>query len=382
MFSWNFGDPASGASNSSSLQNPIHTFSAPGNYQVTLTVQGPCGQTATKVYTVNTLNLNVLGTNPTCAGNNGQITATGANAAGLAVYTLQPGGTTNNTGLFSNLTAGTYTITYSDAASCSITKTISLTSPSSASWTSVNATNVSCFGGSNASINALASGGTGILNYQLLPSGATSTNGLFSNLTAGVYTVVATDASNCVLTTQVTITQPNEIVWTENNFTRNACGSNNIGYFTIKAQGGNGNFTYSIFPGNVSNTSGNFPVQQGGTYKLFAFDQSGCSLSIEKEVIEQDCCTSLFIPTAFSPNNDNRNDEFRLVNFFGSRIEKFQVYNRWGQAVFTAQHDEDRWDGKYKGMDCEIGTYFYILEYTCLSNGKKYTYKGDVSLVR
>ena len=382
VFSWNFGDPASGASNSSSQQNPLHTFSAPGNYQVTLNVQGPCGQTASKVYTVNTLNLNVLGTNPTCAGNNGQITATGANAAGLAVYTLQPGGTTNNTGLFSNLTAGTYTITYSDAASCSITKTISLTSPSSASWTSVNATNVSCFGGSNASINALASGGTGILNYQLLPSGATSTNGLFSNLTAGVYTVVATDASNCILTTQITITQPNEIVWTENNFTRNACGSNNIGYFTIKAQGGNGNFTYSIFPGNVSNTSGNFPVQQGGTYKLFAFDQSGCSLSIEKEIIEQDCCTSLFIPTAFSPNNDNRNDEFRLVNFFGSRIEKFQVYNRWGQAVFTAQHDEDRWDGKYKGMDCEIGTYFYILEYTCLSNGKKYTYKGDVSLVR
>jgi hypothetical protein len=78
--------------------------------------------------------LNVIGTNPTCSGNNGQITATGTNALGLSEYTLQPGATTNTTGLFNNLTAGTYTITYSDATSCSITKTIALISPSSATW--------------------------------------------------------------------------------------------------------------------------------------------------------------------------------------------------------------------------------------------------------
>jgi len=382
VFTWNFGDPSSGAANTSTLQNPTHTFSTPGNYVVTLTVQGPCGQTATASYPVITLNLNVIGTNPTCSGNNGQITATGTNALGLSEYTLQPGATTNTTGLFNNLTAGTYTITYSDATSCSITKTIALISPSSATWSSVTSSNVTCFGGSNGTINAMATGGIGTLSYQLLPSAINSSTGTFTNLTPGSYTVVATDGSNCVLNTLVVITQADEITWSENNFTRNACGSTNIGIFTVKAQGGTGNFTYSILPGNFNNTTGNFPVQQSGTYTIMAFDQSGCSISINKEVIEQDCCTSLFIPNAFTPNNDGKNDEFRLVNFFGSRIEVFNVYNRWGQAIFTAQHDEDRWDGKFKGMDCEAGTYFYILEYTCLSNGKKYSFKGDVSLVR
>lgn len=382
VFLWNFGDPSSGAANVSSLQNPTHTFTTPGNYLVTLIAQGPCGQTATTSYTVNTLNLNVIGTNPSCAGNNGQITATGANANGISQYNIQPGGNSNNTGSFNNLTAGTYTITFSDAVGCSITKTIALVSPSSATWSSVSVTDVTCFGGLNGSINAIATGGTGTLSYQLLPTGISNANGSFTNLVPGNYTVVAIDASSCVLNTAVNISQANEITWLENNFTRNACGEKNIGFFTVKAQGGAGNFTYSIFPPNNSNASGIFQVQQIGRYKLIASDQLGCSISIEKDIVDQDCCTQLFIPNAFTPNNDGKNDEFRLVNFFGSKIEVFKVFNRWGQSIFTAQHEEDRWDGKFKGMDCEAGTYFYMLEYTCLSNGKKYSFKGDVSLVR
>ena len=382
VFSWHFGDPSSGANNTSSLQNPTHTFTTPGNYAVTLTVQGPCGQTASTTYTVSTLNLTVIGTNPSCAGNNGQITATGTNANGLLQYAIQPGGNSNNTGSFSNLTAGTYTITFSDAIGCSITKTISLVSPSSAVWSNVTLTDVSCYGGNNGRIQASATGGLGTLSYQLLPLGLNNNNGVFTDLSAGNYTVVAIDASSCVLNTTVVINQPNEIIWLENNFTRNACGATYIGFFTLKAQGGTGGFTYSILPGTNNNASGIFQVQQSGLYKLIAIDQSGCSLSMEKEVVEQDCCTQLFIPNAFTPNNDGRNDEFRLVNFYGSRLDVFNVYNRWGQAVFSAQHDEDRWDGKFKGMACESGTYFYKLEFTCLSNGKKYTYQGEVHLAR
>ncbi|MGI9190976.1 MAG: gliding motility-associated C-terminal domain-containing protein [Chitinophagaceae bacterium] len=381
-FSWNFGDPASGAANTSSAQNPNHTFTTPGIYTITLTVQGPCGQSATTTKTIQTLNLNLIATNPTCNDQNGSITATGTNASGTSLYTLAPSAQSNTNGLFNNLAAGQYTVSFSDAANCSLSKSIVLSSPSSATWTSIQTQPVSCFGGSDGGIQAFATGGTGTLNFQLQPGNLNASNGQFNNLSQGVYTITATDASNCILTSIVSITQPNEITWIENGFTRNPCGSLQIGYLTAKAQGGTGNFTYSIFPGGITNSTGNFPIQEGGNYKIVAKDASGCSISVEKQVQVQDCCSSLYIPNAFTPNKDGQNDEFRLVNFFGARIEKFQVYNRYGQAVFTAQHDEDRWDGKFKGMDCEVGTYFYILEYTCLSNGKLYSFKGDISLVR
>lgn len=381
-FSWNFGDPSSGAANTSNIQNPNHTFSTPGIYNVTLTVQGPCGQTATTTQTINTLNLNLIATNPTCNDINGLITAIGTNATGLAQYTLSPTMLTNTSGQFNNLAAGVYTVTFNDAANCSLSKTITLSSPSSATWTSVVLGPIICYGGTNGSIQAMASGGLGNLSYSLQPGNLTSNNGQFNNLGAGIYTITASDASNCILTSIINLTQPNEITWVDVNFTRNACGDSKIGYFTLKAQGGTGLLNYSIWPGTTNNTTGIFTISTGGTYKLTCTDVKGCTLSIEKTIEEQDCCASLYIPNAFTPNNDGQNDEFKLVNFFGAHINKFHVYNRWGQAVFIAQHDEDRWDGKFKGMDCEIGTYFYVLEYTCLSNGKLYKYKGDISLVR
>ncbi|MBK7041735.1 MAG: hypothetical protein IPH46_15020 [Bacteroidetes bacterium] len=59
---------------------------------------------------------------------------------------------------------------------------------------------MSCFGGTNATITALVTGGTGAINYNLQPGNLNNATGLFTNLNANTYTLTATDANGCTLT--------------------------------------------------------------------------------------------------------------------------------------------------------------------------------------
>lgn len=87
----------------------------------------------------------------------------------------------------------------------------------------------------------------------------------------------------------------------------------------------------------------------------------------------------VFVPSAFSPNNDDKNNTFNIVASYIT-LKKFEIYNRWGQMVFFTNTLGKGWDGKYKGQDAEIGTYYYYIEYEAY--GKKKTLKGDINLIR
>ena len=91
----------------------------------------------------------------------------------------------------------------------------------------------------------------------------------------------------------------------------------------------------------------------------------------------------MLIPSAFSPNNDDTNDEFSLFIPLPSIIESSEltVYNRWGEKIFTSTNFTEGWDGKYKGFDCEMGTYVYYGNVT-LIDGTKKEFKGNVALIR
>jgi gliding motility-associated-like protein len=110
--------------------------------------------------------------------------------------------------------------------------------------------NVSCNGGNDGSATVSASGGNGAITYTWQPgnlSGATQ-----NNLTAGTYTVTATDIDGCTGSTTVNITQPTAIQFTTSS-TASACNVNN-GTATINASGGSGTYTYTWNP-NVSSGS-------------------------------------------------------------------------------------------------------------------------------
>jgi len=58
------------------------------------------------------------------------------------------------------------------------------------------------------------------------------------------------------------------------------------------------------------------------------------------------------------------------------------IYNRWGEEVFTSHIAEHSWNGNHKGMPAEIGTYYYLVRYECLADGRAYIRKGDFLLIR
>ncbi|MBK7690043.1 MAG: gliding motility-associated C-terminal domain-containing protein [Bacteroidetes bacterium] len=123
-------------------------------------------------------------------------------------------------------------------------------------------------------------------------------------------------------------------------------------------------------------------VKDIGLYRV-EITLDGCTNSDEMLVTNSDKCECpLFVPNAFSPNGDLLNDEFRLINNRDISLQQFSVYNRWGQEVFSSENDKVGWEGNFKGVPCEVGTYYYVVRYTCLYSGKEYIIKGDVTLVR
>jgi gliding motility-associated-like protein len=87
------------------------------------------------------------------------------------------------------------------------------------------------------------------------------------------------------------------------------------------------------------------------------------------------------IPNAFSPNGDGINDVFRLEGATYQKVRDFNIYNRYGQRVFTTRRAQLGWDGTFQNKPCDPGTYYYLIQLD-YPDGKTKTLKGDVHLIR
>ncbi|MBK8472846.1 MAG: CotH kinase family protein [Sphingobacteriales bacterium] len=89
-------------------------------------------------------------------------------------------------------------------------------------------------------------------------------------------------------------------------------------------------------------------------------------------------------PTAFSPNNDGVNDDFKLLTPCAIREYSLRVFDRWGRQVFTSNDPAIGWNGRLEGRDCEIGVYVWVADYELEDNGtwEAHNDKGNVTIVR
>lgn len=119
----------------------------------------------------------------------------------------------------------------------------------------------------------------------------------------------------------------------------------------------------------------------GLLYTVKVFDEARCvdSASINVKVFAT--LPSVFVPTAFTPNGDGRNDELVPIAVGMKRIEYFSVYNRWGQLVFTTTINGKGWNGTIAGQPQATNTYVWVvkaIDYT----GTPYFLKGQSTLIR
>ena len=110
-------------------------------------------------------------------------------------------------------------------------------------------------------------------------------------------------------------------------------------------------------------------------------DSYGCQQTATKNVNVYPSCY-LAIPTAFTPNNDGKNDVFRVLNAIKAENLELRVFNRWGQLVFKTNDWKKGWDGTINGAPQPSGVYVWFLRYTDRNTQKKLEQKGTVTLIR
>jgi gliding motility-associated-like protein len=209
------------------------------------------------------------------------------------------GGTSGYTFLWSNaqttedlsaVSAGTYTVTITDANGCNILNSANLVTLIGAPNVNVDLqSNISCNGGTNGTINISTNGGT--QPYQFLWSNNQTTEDI-SGLNAGTYVVTISDAFGCVISSSaITLTEP--AILTASNTTLNLqCNNLATGEINVTVLGGTSPYSYSWSNGNLTQNLTNI---NAGNYAVSITDANGCTTSLSSIQITE--------PTAIIVNN-------------------------------------------------------------------------------
>lgn len=450
--------------NTSPIQNSISATGLPiGTYQVV--VNDAKGCTISKSISLtqpDSLSATVNQTNIKCFGD-----ATGKATIvpnkGTPPYQYQWTGSPSTTGTASNLVAGNYTVTITDANTCTINRTFVLTQPSQPLAATIKTSDAFCFGTKTGTASVQATGGTPTYTYVWNtnpPQFGTSV----SNLGAGNYTITLKDANNCTLITPLSIAQPPRLAIKIINIKQPFCDSLN-GMIEVMASGGTNPYLYEW---QVTNPQTSTMIQNigEGTYQNIVTDANGCQDSVKGTLTNTppaqafftsnpsptepiilnlaeihfenqsqgatsyswnfgDGFTSyavnpthtylqtgtytvtltaynsyatcprdyalsyeilpngtIYIPNAFSPNNDGINDTWEIMGE-GIKSVEGAIYNRWGTLIYILRSQSDKWDGREQkeGKEVPEGAYTYKIEVR-LNDGSSLKRAGTILIIR
>lgn len=120
------------------------------------------------------------------------------------------------------------------------------------------------------------------------------------------------------------------------------------------------------------------------TYCVTVTDEYSCldTACVEIAVIDPACDeTDIFIPNAFSPNNDSNNDVFRVRGRYLRNVD-ILIFDRWGELILKESGDEFiNWDGTFRGKDLPPDSYIYKIHVQC-EDSDNYTKTGNINLIK
>lgn len=269
-YSWTF---TGGTPSASSAQNPSVVYNTSGTYAVSLTVSNANGNnTSTQSGYITVYQKPSLTTSATpvlCFGGStgsANVTAIG----GTPNYTFNWSNNAGTTFSITNKPAGNYTVTVTDAHSCSATAAVNITQPLAALTATGSSTDAAC-GQANGSATVTATGGAGGYTYHWNTNATTQT---VSNLNPGSYQVTVSDANNCTASAAVTVS--------------NATSNFAVTITSQNATCGQANGAATALPNNPTNvtyhwsnnaTTGAITGLAPGTYSVTATNPTGCTAS-------------------------------------------------------------------------------------------------------
>lgn len=423
---WDFDDPSSGGSDSSTLENPTHLFTTAGTYNVQLTISiGSFIDSITVSIVVNPT-YTILDSATICSADSIFIGGNWQNTAGtyydslatllgcdsiiettltvnpsplvLVTISICPGDSIFLGGAFQS-TPNTYYDTLSTSLGCD---SIIATTLSIILMPTTNIASTICQGDSLL-INGLWQNTSGSypdtlqtsLGCDSIVNTTLTVNPIYNNSvntsicngdslllggawqnTSGTYIDSLVTVFGCdSITTTTLIVSPLPIIIANNDTTID------IGTTISLIASGGVNYTWSPPTGlsciNCSNPDA-FP-ENTITYIITGTDLNGCTNSTSVTITVNDFY-DLFLPNIFSPNNDGNNDLF-LVRGHSIKTMNLIIYNRWGQKVFESSSQDSGWDGTFNGQDVNSGVFVYYLTLENYS-GEHIEQKGNITLVR
>ena len=308
-----------------------------------------------------TMNI-VLTTGASCPGSaTGFVRAVIPDAVDTYTYLWMPGNYITNE--VNGLSAGTYHLTVRGASGSVFNKDVAVPEYDMAITQQV--TGISCNGRADAAIEISSNSGQSPYSYEL-DDGAVNTSGVFNNLGAGNYTITIAD-QQCSMHVNIDIPEPASLTLESIQTKGVTCNSATDGQIILTATGGTLPYTYSVQSGSPQPDS-IIRKLDAGTYQYVVTDSHDCSISGEAVITREWRECAVFVPTAFSPNGDGKNDVFRVRLQDNIKDYRLAVYGRWGQLVYESKDSGASWNGKYKEAALPAGSYVWTITYTDSKN--------------
>ncbi len=368
--------------NSTSITNSYSL----GNYYVKLFTKNSNGcvsDTAYGNFTITQKPTALIIVNDTCAGFATTLLTSAANA-GFTHQWLVNNAQVATTASFTNLfTAGNYNVTYivQNSPQCADTATAFFTVNKKPDI-SVSATTV-CLGQSTQFTTTINNAPLTIQNYQwLFHDGTTSAlmnpSKLFASEGSFNAKMIATTINGCksdTLNTLFVISKASVFAGNDTIVLRNQP-------FSLNAIGSIGNYMWQpslpFTNANVYNPSGVLNNDQQFVVRVASAE--GC-IATDTILIKVFDGGRIYVPTAFSPNNDGQNDVLLPLYVGIKKLDYFKIFNRWGQVVFNTQNQNFGWSGNLQNKLQPTGTYVFVVSGVDYL-GNPFFQKGTVMVLR
>lgn len=354
-----------------------------GNYTVTIRDAQQC----TKSYTVEVNNSeypvidSVQIKEISCQGaNDGAVKVFVSPPTNAYQYLLSPVAGSISGDTIRNLPPGGYTLIVMTDKACSDTTSFQIIDPPKINFGEIDITPAFCQANTGR-IFARSNFIEGVV-YTLRPSIQINSSGIFEQLSTGIYTVSARNANGCTVDSLVIVPIDTQVLRPNLTLSHLSCRGYGIeGKAVASPTGGLPPFTI-LWSGSPPQSGFEATNLYYGIYTVQVTDARGCSKIEQFTINPGNCCEEVFAPDAFTPNGDGINDTWRIISTTGMDIERYAIFNRWGQKIWQAYDQRATWEGRFQDRDVDVGTYFYVLWYTCQTDGKKYIRKGQIEVIR
>jgi len=380
------------SANAGNQMTPTASNLDDGTYQVTITDGNDCAKVETVMITEPTpITLTLSGEDIACNGTaTGTASVTATGGTGSYIYEWNDANMQQSAQI-TELTAGTYTVTVTDANGCQVTEPVTINQPAESVAATGFGSTLDCFGDSNGRITVNGTGGTPPYLYSLDNENFSQAN-IFIGLTGGEYTVYTTDATGeCTAQTIITVVEPPELTVDAGEDIELIYGESTVLEATPSDSTANHTYTWSSFSPDMNLSDPNSAVTLASPlyqimYTVTIENENGCTATDDVRVFinkEQ----PVFVATAFTPNGDTFNDVLYVQGGpAAKRVVIFKVFDRWGELVFENRNTdlnnkETGWDGSFRGQEMNPAVFVWYAEVEFV-DGLVVPYQGQVTLIR